>query len=571
MREADWNDHPRVGLSACPTTDLPDDQLEEVKSVRETELARLTHEEEPRSEPLVRGALGTLRASDLPGKPSLRRRLLVLLAIMGPGLIVMVGDNDAGGITTYAQAGQAYGVSLLWLFPVLLVVLYVAQEMVARLGAVTGVGHGRLIRERFGRFWAAFSVFDLFLLNFLTLVTEFIGVDLAMAYFGVSPYISVPIAAVAMVGIVVSGELYRWERYMYVLIGVSLLVFPLMALAPVRFGPVLRDTFVPGVAGGLSSTSMIFIIGIVGTTIAPWQLFFQQGNVIDKRIGTRFTNYERADTFIGAVVTNLTAGAVVIAAAFAFAGTKLAGSTTTDGLGLARGFQHYLGPAAGVIFAIVLAEAALIGAATVTVSTSYALGDLFGLVNSLNTRFKEAKGFYMSYVGLIVLAAGVVLIPRLPLGVVNLAVQVLAGILLPSALGFLVLLCNDRELLGPWVNTPWVNTLATLIVALLLQLSLVLTIVTVFPSANVTVLVVATGIPVLASTVLVATAERVRKGSFRASRETLELRRGWLTPQDALLKRPPMSKGRRVVLGVLRAYLVVAMILTAVSFVRIAH
>jgi NRAMP (natural resistance-associated macrophage protein)-like metal ion transporter len=531
----------------------------------------------PANETIVRGALGTLRGSDLHGvhaglgRRSMKRRLLVLLAIMGPGLIVMVGDNDAGGITTYAQAGQAYGTSLLWLFPVLLVVLYVAQEMVARLGSVTGVGHGRLIRERFGRFWAAFSVFDLFLLNFLTLVTEFIGVDLAMSYFGVSPYVSVPVAAGVMVAAVGSGELYRWERFMYLLIAVSLLVFPLMALAPVRIGPVVHGTFVPSVAGGLGSTSMIFIIGIVGTTIAPWQLFFQQGNVIDKRIGTRFTNYERADTFIGAVITSVTAAAVLIAAAFAFAGTRLAGSTTTNGLGLARGFQHFLGPAAGAIFALVLMEAALIGAATVTVSTSYALGDLFGLANSLNTRFKEAKGFYATYVGLVVLAAALVLVPHLPLGILNLAVQVLAGILLPSALGFLVLLCNDSELLGPWVNTPWVNTIATLIVALLLQLSLVLTIVTIFPSANVKLLVMATSIPVLVATVAVAILERSRQGRWRAGRELLERRREWLTPQDVLLTRPPMSRGRKAVLGVLRVYLVVAMVLTAISFTRIAH
>jgi NRAMP (natural resistance-associated macrophage protein)-like metal ion transporter len=556
---------------------LPDRRsTKEVRTVRELELVDGTSV--PTAAPgrpgqpdatVIRGALGTVRGTELFARPSLGRRLLALAAIMGPGLIVMVGDNDAGGVTTYAQAGQAYGTSLLWLFPVLLVVLYVAQEMVARLGSVTGVGHARLIRERFGRFWAAFSVFDLFLLNFLTLVTEFIGVDFALSYFGVHPDLSVPLAAAVMVAIVVGGELYRWERFMYLLVVASLLVIPLMALAPVRWASVGRGFVVPSVEGGLSSTAMVFIIGIVGTTIAPWQLFFQQSNVIDKRIGTRFTNYERADTLIGSVVTNVVAAALVVAAAFAFAHGALRGETS-NALELARGFRRALGPAAGAIFSVVLLEAALIGAATVTLSTSYALGDLFGVTTSLNTRFREAKGFYASYVALVAAAAGIVLVPHLPLGLVNLGVQVLAGILLPSALGFLVLLCNDHELLGPWVNPPWLNVVAAAIVGLLLQLSLVLTIVTVFPSVNVALVTGVTGAVVAASVVAVAVTERRRTGRFRADPADLRRRATWTTPQHVLLRRPPMPRGRRLVLGVLRAYLVVALALTVVSFVRLA-
>ncbi len=521
-------------------------------------------------ETLVRGALGSVHAGTLATRPSFGRRLLVLAAIMGPGLIVMVGDNDAGGITTYAQAGQAYGVSLLWLFPILLVVLYVAQEMVARLGAVTGVGHGKLIRERFGKFWAAFSVFDLFLLNFLTLMTEFIGIDLGFRFFGVSPFISVPIAAVFMIMIVASGEFHRWELAMYGLIVISLLVFPLMLLTPIHWGAALHDTVVPSVQHGLSSTATIFIIGIVGTTIAPWQLFFQQGNLIDKRIGTRFTNYERTDTIIGSVLTNLAGGAVVIAAASAFAGTHLTGHSS-DAYAIARGFQHFIGPAAGAIFAVILLEAAILGAVTVTVSTSYALGDLFGLTSTLNARIRDAKGFYGSYAAMAVVAAGIVLIPNLPLGIVNLGVQVLAGILLPSALGFLVLLCNDRELLGPWVNSPWLNTLAALIVGLLLALSLVLTVGTIFPTVDIAMVTLATGALVVLAVLVVAVSQRKRAGRWRAEPGDLESRKDWLTPRDVLLRRPPMSRGRKTVLGVLRVYLVLAMLLMIVSFARLAH
>src|SRR5258707_1937102 len=163
----------------------------------------------------IQGAFGTLKQHSEAHR-SLRSRAMALLAIIGPGLIVMVGDNDAGGVGTYSQAGQNYGTSLLWVLLLLIPVLVVNQEMVVRLGAVTGVGHARLIIERFGKFWGAFSVGDLFVLNFLTIVTEFIGVSLAMSYFGVSSFISVPIAATALIAMTTTGSFRRWDRFMYV-------------------------------------------------------------------------------------------------------------------------------------------------------------------------------------------------------------------------------------------------------------------------------------------------------------------------------------------------------------------
>jgi Mn2+/Fe2+ NRAMP family transporter len=172
----------------------------------------------------ILGALGTVRQNDTGPRVSWGKRLLTLLAIMGPGLVVMVGDNDAGGVATYAQAGQNYGTSLLWTLFLLIPVLIVNQEMVVRLGLVTGVGHARLILERFGKFWGAFSVGDLFILNFLTIVTEFIGFSLGMQYFGVSPYVSVPLGAAALIAFVATGSFRRWERSMYVLIVVNLVL-----------------------------------------------------------------------------------------------------------------------------------------------------------------------------------------------------------------------------------------------------------------------------------------------------------------------------------------------------------
>ena len=212
----------------------------------------------------IEGALGRVRVGEDEHRSGLRRRLLTFLAIMGPGLIVMVGDNDAGGVSTYAQAGQDYGYSLLWVLLLLIPVLLVNQEMVVRLGAVTGVGHARLIIERFGRFWGWFSVGDLFLLNFLTIVTEFIGVSLALRYFGVSPYVSVPVAAVLLVAITASGSFRRWERAMFLFIADSLVLFPLALLSQPHYGSIADHFVVPGVQGGANSTAVLLIIAIVG-------------------------------------------------------------------------------------------------------------------------------------------------------------------------------------------------------------------------------------------------------------------------------------------------------------------
>src|SRR5579863_5011714 len=276
----------------------------------------------------IQGAFGTIREADAESRRSWKGRLLTLLAILGPGIIVMVGDNDAGGVSTYAQAAQNYGLTLLWTLPLLIPVLIVNQEMVVRLGAVTGVGHARLINERFGKFWGWFSVGDLFVLNFLTIVTEFIGVSLALRFFGVSPYISVPVTAVVLVAITASGSFRRWEQAMFLFIAVSLIQIPLALLSEPHWASIGYHFVVPGVQGGVSSDAVLLIIAIVGTTVAPWQLFFQQSNVIDKRITPRFIGYERADTTLGALVVVGGAAAIMVVAVYAVRGTSLAGQFT---------------------------------------------------------------------------------------------------------------------------------------------------------------------------------------------------------------------------------------------------
>ncbi len=250
----------------------------------------------------IEGALGRISIGDSDRPRTLKVRLATLLAIIGPGLIVMVGDNDAGGVATYTQAGQNYGYSLLWVLLLLIPVLIVNQEMVVRLGAVTGVGHARLINERFGRGWGWFSVGDLFLLNFLTLVTEFIGITLAADYIGIPRYVVVPFAAIALIAIMATGSFRRWERAMLVFIAITLLQIPMLLMAHPDLGHAAKSFVVPGVSGGVTADAVLLIIAMVGTTVAPWQLFFQQSNVVDKRITPRFIGYERADTTIGAFV-----------------------------------------------------------------------------------------------------------------------------------------------------------------------------------------------------------------------------------------------------------------------------
>ncbi len=519
----------------------------------------------------IEGALGRIRVGEAERRGG-RYRLVTFLAIVGPGLIVMVGDNDAGGVSTYAQAGQDYGYSLLWVLLLLVPVLIVNQEMVVRLGAVTGVGHARLIIERFGRFWGAFSVGDLFVLNFLTIVTEFIGVALALAFFGVSKYIAVPVAALTLVAITTTGSFRRWERIMLVFILTSLVLIPLAFLSRPSYQATFQHFFVPGVQGGFTSNAVLLIIAIVGTTVAPWQLFFQQSNVIDKRITPRFMGYERADTVLGSVVVLIGAGALMIVADYAVRGTQLAGRFT-NALGVADALasHSYL---LGALFSIVLLDASIIGAAAVTLATSYAFGDVFGIKHSLHRGFRDAKQFYASYTGLVVLAAVIVLIPGAPLGLITTGVQALAGVLLPSATVFLLLLCNDREVLGPWVNPRWLNVVTVLILGCLLVLSGTLVVTTAFTHLHAGVVALSVAALLTFAAVLAWGWLRLRRrgGAPAAAQRALiprSERATWRMPPLVMLKPVTWSPHTKLAMVVLRGYLVLSVLLLIVKAVQV--
>ena len=516
----------------------------------------------------IRGAFGTIGEHDSNTPRTWRRRLLALAVIMGPGLIVMVGDNDAGGVATYAQAGQNYGTSLLWTLVLLIPVLIVNQEMVVRLGAVTGVGHGRLIFERFGTFWGWFAVGDLFILNFLTIATEFIGISLGRRVLR-----SDPVSGRAARG----DTAHRDHGHRPIRdVGAPDVRVPVRQSAdhsagdpqPSELGQVAHDLVIPGMQGGFTSNGVLLIIAIVGTTVAPWQLFFQQSNVVDKRITPRWIPYERADTVIGAFVVVVGATAIMVTTSFAFQHTNLAGQFV-NAQTVASGIASHLSSAAGAIFAVLLIDASIIGASAVTLATSYAFGDTFGIRHSLHRSWRDAKPFYASFTGLVVLAAALTLLPGAPLGLITTAVQALAGVLLPSATLFLLLLCNDRDVLGPWVNRTWLNILATLILGILVMLSLILVVTTVFSSVNVPLLLGILTIVMLIA--LMGITLFTTRGARARPQETLDQqdRETWRMPSLALLTRPVPSRSRLVALYAMRGYLVLAVLLLLVKAVQL--
>jgi NRAMP (natural resistance-associated macrophage protein)-like metal ion transporter len=508
----------------------------------------------------IRGAFGTILRDDIGPRGGLKHQLQTLLAVLGPGLIVMVGDNDAGAFGTYTQAGQNYGTTLLWSLLLLVPVLFVNQEMVLRLGVVTGVGHARLILARFGRFWGAFSVIDLFALNALTIVTEFIGIALALDYLGVPRIAGVAVSAALIMAAVSTGDFRRFERFAMTLVFASLLLIPIYVMVHPPFRQIAHDLIIPHLPhSGELSEVMLLIIAVVGTTIAPWQLFFQQSYVIDKRITPRFMRYELLDLWIGIALVTIGAVAMMAFTAATFAGRPEFGLFADAGH-VALGLEKYAGKLAGVMFAVALIDAALIGAAAVSLSTAYAIGDVLSMRHSLHRPVGEAKGFYAIYFVLIAVAAAIVLTPDAPLGLLTNAVQTLAGVLLPSATVFLLLLCNDEAVLGPWVNPGWLNYFTGTVIVVLVTLSVILTASVLFPSATGTGLIMG----ILAMGGAAGAAVCILAAVFSRSPASPKVnfdygsRERWRMPPLRELASPRLSVANRLCMGALRIYLVVA-------------
>src|ERR1700730_806587 len=418
---------------------------------------------------------GAETAPSVRGRVVRSRRLyhfMTFLAVMGPGLIVMEADNDAGAVSTYVQAGAQYGTRLLWLLLLLLPVTYFIQEMVVRLGIVTGKGHAAMIYQRFGKWWGLSSLIDLQLVNFLTLVTEFAAIALALGHMGISPIVGVPVSAIALIVIVLTGSYRRWERMtvLLCLLDIAWLVIALK-MRP-AFAEIFHNTVVPGVpAGGMTGSLTFLVVAIVGTTIAPWQLFFQQSCIADKRLRFSDLKWGRLDTFAGAVFTIVVAGCMMLAGNAA----RMHGINFADPAQMANDLKAFSGESIRWGMLLLMINAAVLGTTAISLSSAWAYGEVRGWPHSLEMPARKAPGFYATYIACVGLAAAVVLIPGAPLQLIILGVQVLAGIILPSAVLFLQFMLNDKEMLGDeYVNKPWNNWVNWTIITVLFILSLIL-------------------------------------------------------------------------------------------------
>ena len=390
----------------------------------------------------------------------LKRKTVLLLAVIGPGIITMVADNDAGGISTYAVTGSKYGFNFLWIFFILIPMAYYIQEMTVRLGAVTKRGHAEAIFDGFGKFWGWFSIFDLSVVNWLTLITEYIGMTEAMRIFGIPSWITFIFVTGVLMAVVMSGKYWTFEKLTLLFCAFNLVYIPaaLWAMDTVTapgWGEVLNGFVNPKFPGGLTQDLIFLLMANIGTTITPWQIFFQQSAVVDKGMDVRDIKYGKIDTLAGSTLTGIVAIFIIIATAAAFFYHNpqiIIEDAKQTAEAIAPLLPHGQGDLARRLFAIGLFDAGFLGALCISLSTSWAVGEVFGWAHSLNKSVKDAPWFYVVYLGILVTAGAIVLIPGAPLITITMFVQVVAVTLLPAALMFLILLLNDENLMGQYKN-----------------------------------------------------------------------------------------------------------------------
>lgn len=399
----------------------------------------------------------------------------LFLLISGPGVIAMLADNDAGGITTYSVTGATYGYNLLWFLALLGPVAYYVQEMTVRLGAVTKRGHAEAIFDGFGAFWGWFSLLDLFLVDWLTLVTEFIGMTTALSIFHVPPFLTVLGVCLLMGFMVLRGRYWTWEKLALLFCAINLIYIPCAFLVRPSVSEIAREGIIPNFPGGFTNQIFFFLMANIGTTIAPWMVFFQQSAVVDKSLQEKDILWGKLDTAVGSFFTVLVAIFIVVVT-----GTVLRGEQIDSAAQAARELMKTR-ETVGILLAIGLFDAGLLGAICISLASSWAVGEIFGWAHSLNNRIREAPWFYGAYFFTLITAAVVVLIPGAPLVLITLFVQVVAVTLLPAALVFLILLLNDEKTMGRFRNTVWQNVVSTTIVVGIILLSTLYAVSTIFP------------------------------------------------------------------------------------------
>jgi NRAMP (natural resistance-associated macrophage protein)-like metal ion transporter len=423
-----------------------------------------------------------------------RRRTVLLLAALGPGIITMVADNDAGGISTYAQTGSKTGFHLLWVFILLVPMAYYVQEMTVRLGAVTKRGHAEAIFDGFGRFWGWFSLFDLAMINWLTLVTEYIGMTQALRIFHIPAWVTFLGVTAVLAVIVITGRYWTFEKITLFFCLFNLVYIP-AAFWAMKTGNVAEGWvavgkgFWPGGHVGLGGAALLtLVMANIGTTITPWQIFFQQSAVVDKGLDIHEIRYGKIDTLVGAFTTCAVAVFIIIATAGVFyynPGGRIvvesAAQTAQKMPDVMPAGTHW-GQWARTLFAIGLFDAGFLGALCISLGTSWALGEVLGWAHSLNKGVREAPWFYVVYVGMLLLAGGFSVVSSVEAqNAVTLFVQVVAVTLLPAALVFLILLLNDKGLMGAHTNTLWQNIANWSIVAFVIAMSTLYGISVLFP------------------------------------------------------------------------------------------
>src|SRR3990172_4264447 len=406
----------------------------------------------------------------------LRARLLILLAVVGPGIITANVDNDAGGITTYSVAGARYGYELMWVLPLVVVALVIVQEMSARLGVVTGKGLSDLIRESMGVRATAVILGVLVVANIANTVSEFAGVAASLEIFGITKYISVPLAAIAVWLLIVRGNYKIVERVFLFASAISFAYVASGFMARPSWPTVLQASVTPTFHFELGFVTML--VTVIGTTIAPWMQFYQQSAIVDKGLEIADYSYEKLDVIIGSVFAVLVAAFITIAcAATPFA----AGKDIETAKDAALALRPLAGPYASSLFAIGLLNASLFSAAILPLSTAYVVCEAFGWEAGVSRNWKDAPVFFGIYTALIVIGAAIILLPVKSLVQTMLDSQTLNGVLLPVILIVMLRLINDKRLMGSFVNGRLFNFIAWAMVVALIALTGILVVTSFFP------------------------------------------------------------------------------------------
>ena len=405
-----------------------------------------------------------------------RTRLALLLAVVGPGIITANVDNDAGGITTYSVSGANYGYALLWMMPLVAIALIIVQEMSARLGVITGKGLADLIRERMGVKITALILALLVFVNLANTVSEFAGVAASMEIFGISKFISVPIAAIAVWFLIVKGSYKTVERVFLVASAIYLSYVASGFIAAPNWSEVSRALATPNFS--LDVGYVTIFVTIIGTTIAPWMQFYQQSSIVDKGLQIKDYAYERVDVVVGSLFAVFVASFITIACANTI---FKSGLTITSAKDAALALGPLAGRYASILFALGLLNASLFSAAILPLSTAYTVCEAFGWENSISRELKDAPIFFGIYTALIILGAAIILLPIKSLIQAMIISQTFNGVLLPVILVAMLVLINDKRLMGKFRNGRFFNILAWATAVILIILALILIVVTFLP------------------------------------------------------------------------------------------